>query len=349
MAGKPAVQQKELALDLRRLRFFVKVVDLGSITRAADVLHIAQPALSQQIIMIERLFGQPLLVRGRSGVAPTRAGRVAYRHIQLLLRQLDQAKTEVAAASEGLSGRVTVGVVPYSCANGLVLALMQEVTARYPGILLHIHENFEGVLAAELLQGRMDLAFLYELAPRDGLLYSPLVAESLSVVAATASSIALPPGQAVDLAALGDFPLLLPSRIHAMRQMIEVCFEAKTTKLRVLAEIESLDTLVAAVRQGLGAAILPALTASALAREPGIDVKPLVGVTRELMLYLCTAEHHAPSEAVLAVHDLAADLAGRRLPAAPANEPSPDRRGTASRGTGRVRKRADAASHAVRR
>ncbi|MBU6496959.1 MAG: LysR family transcriptional regulator, partial [Rhodospirillales bacterium] len=264
MADLRAALQRGLVLDLRRLRFFVKVVDLGSITRAADVLHIAQPALSQHIIMIERLFGQPLLVRGRSGVAPTRAGRVAYRHIQLLLRQLDRAKAEVAAAGEGLSGRVTVGVVPYNSANGLVLALMQEVATRYPGILLHIHENFEGVLAAELLQGRMDLAFLYELAPRAGLLYSPLVAESLSVVAATASSISLPPGQTVDLAALGEFPLLLPSRIHAMRQMIEVCFEARTTKPRVLAEIESLDTLVAAVRQGLGAAILPTLTAIAM-------------------------------------------------------------------------------------
>ncbi len=334
-------------MDLRRLRSFVKVVDLGSISRAADVLHIAQPALSQQIIMIERLFGQPLLERRRSGVAPTRAGRVAYRHMQLLLRQLEQAKTDVRAAGEGLGGRVTVGVVPYSCANGLVLALMQEVAARYPRILLHIHENFEGVLAAELLQGRMDLAFLYELTPREGLFYSPLVAESLSVVAATGGRISLPPGQTVDLAALAELPLLLPSRIHAVRQMIEACFEARTTKPRVIAEIESLNTLVAAVRQGLGAAILPTLAASAMAGSSEIDVKPLAGVTSELMFFLCMAEHHAPSEAVLAVHDLAADLAGRRLRPGVAHDPSANPAPGASVDAGRTRKRANAAPRTV--
>ena len=325
----------------------MKVVDLGSITRAADVLHIAQPALSQQIIMIERLFGQPLLERRRSGVTPTRAGRVAYRHMQLLLRQLEQAKADVGAAGEGLSGRVTVGVVPYSCANGLVLALMQEVAARYPRILLHIHENFEGVLAAELLQGRMDLAFLYELAPREGLFYSPLVAESLSVVAAAGGGILLPPGQTVDLAALAEVPLLLPSRIHAVRQMIEACFEARATKPRVLAEIESLETLVAAVRQALGAAILPTLAANAMAGGSGIDVRPVAGVTTELMLFLCMAEHHAPSEAVLAVHDLAAGLAGRRLRPGMPQAASTCRPAAASTGAGRMRKRANTAPRAA--
>jgi len=328
------------------LRFFVKVVDLGSITRAADVLHIAQPALSQHIIMIERLFGLPLLVRGKSGVTPTRAGRVAYRHIQLLLRQLEQAKTDVRAADEGLSGRVTVGVVPYSCANGLVLGLMQEVAARYPRILLHVHENFEGVLVAELLQGRMDLAFLYELTPREGLLYSPLVAESLSVVAAAGGKVSLPPGPAVDLATLAGLPLLLPSRIHAMRQMIEACFEARTTRPRVLAEIESLNTLVAAVRQGLGAAILPTLAAGAMALHSDIEVKPLLGMTTELMLFLCMAEHHAPSESVLAVHDLAADLAGRRLPPAAARELPTASPGPASAGAQRMSKGANAGRRA---
>jgi len=305
-------------VDLRRLRSFVKVVDLGSITRTADALHIAQPALSQQILSIERLFGQPLLVRGKSGVTPTKAGRIAYRHAQVMLRQLEQARTDVRAAGDGLQGRVSAGVVPYSCASGLVLALLQEVANRYPQILLHIHENFEGVLAAELLQGKMDLAFLYELTPRPGLLYSPLNVEPLCVVAAHAMAPTLASSQATDPATWAELPLLLPSRIHAIRQMVEAYFEANQIKPRVLAEIESLETLCAAVREGLGAAILPALAARAVAGGPKIVVKPLHGEATELMLFLCTAETLGPSEAVLAVHDLAADLAGRRLAAGPA-------------------------------
>jgi LysR family nitrogen assimilation transcriptional regulator len=312
-AGAGDRAKAKATVDLRRLRSFVKVVDLGSITRAADVLHVAQPALSQQILSIERLFGQPLLVRGKSGVTPTKAGRIAYRHAQVMLRQLEQARSEVRKAGDGLQGRVTVGVVPYSSASGLVLALMQEVADRYPQILLHIHENFEGVLAEELLQGRMDMAFLYELSARPGLLYSPLNTEPLCIVAARGTAPALAPGQPVDPVALADFPLLLPSRIHAIRQMVEAYFEANQVKPRVLAEIESLETLGAAVREGLGGAILPALAARAIADCPSFVVRRLLGEATELMLFLCAAESHAPSEAVLAVHDLAADLAGRRL------------------------------------
>jgi LysR family nitrogen assimilation transcriptional regulator len=289
------------------------VIDLGSITRAADVLHVAQPALSQQILSIERAFGRPLLVRGKKGVTPTKAGLIAYRHAQLLLRQFEQAKAEVRTASEQLSGRVTLGVVPYSCASGLVLQLMKSVTERYPGILLHIHENFEGVLASDLLQGRMDIAFLYETSPKKGLFYSPLMMESLWVVAPQTLLPAMSCERDIDISALANVPLLLPSRIHAIRQVIEACFEGHDFKPRLLAEIESLDTLTAAVRQGLGAAILPSFATGSLDAEPGILIRPLVGTTSQLMLSLCTAEHLPPSEAVMTVHDLAADLASRLL------------------------------------
>jgi LysR family nitrogen assimilation transcriptional regulator len=302
-------------LDLRRLRSFVKVVDLGSITRAADVLHVAQPALSQQILAIERLFGRPLLVRGKTGVTPTKAGLVAYRHAQLVLRQLDQAKADVLAASDGLRGRVSVGVVPYSCASGLVIELMKAVADCHPGILLHIHENFEGVLAADLLQGRMDLAFLYEVAPKPGLFYSPLMTEPLCVVAAESLGIATAPGRDIELPALARVPLLLPSRIHAIRLVIEACFESHQFQPHLLAEVESLETLVAAVQQGLGAAILPVFAAEAIGPEPGVIVRRLAGVPSEVTLFLCTAEQQPPSEAVMAVHDLAADLAAHLLSA----------------------------------
>ena len=142
--------------------------------------------------------------------------------------------------------------MPYSCASGLVLALMQETASRYPQILLHIHENFEGVLAEELLQGRMDLAFLYELSARPGLLYSPLNTEPLCVVAARATAPALASGRAVDPVALADFPLLLPSRIHAIRQMVEAYFEANQVKPRVLAEIEVAGNAVRGSAGGAG-------------------------------------------------------------------------------------------------
>ena len=95
------------------------VVDAGSITRAADLLHIAQPALSQQMTALESLFGQQLLSRSKQGVEPTEAGRVLYRHARVILRQLEQAHAEVEVVGRELAGGVSVGLAPYSTVNAL--------------------------------------------------------------------------------------------------------------------------------------------------------------------------------------------------------------------------------------
>ena len=92
-------------MNLRRLKYFVKIVDIGSLTQAADVLHIAQPALSQQLATLEGEVRQQLLVRTKRGVTPTEAGKVLYRHAQLILRQCEQARVDMNAAGRGPVGR----------------------------------------------------------------------------------------------------------------------------------------------------------------------------------------------------------------------------------------------------
>src|SRR5256885_9512020 len=99
-----------IEMNLRRLKYFVKIVDIGSLTQAADILHIAQPALSQQLATLEGEVHQQLLVRTKRGVTPTEAGKVLYRHAQLILRQCDQAQVDMQAAGRGLSGAVSVGL-----------------------------------------------------------------------------------------------------------------------------------------------------------------------------------------------------------------------------------------------
>ena len=105
-------------MNLRRLKYFVKIVDIGSLTQAADVLHIAQPALSQQLATLEGEVRQQLLVRTKRGVTPTEAGKVLYRHAQLILRQCEQARVDMEAAGAGLSGAVSVGLAPGTAAAG---------------------------------------------------------------------------------------------------------------------------------------------------------------------------------------------------------------------------------------
>ena len=108
-------------MNLRRLKYFVKIVDIGSLTQAADVLHIAQPALSQQIATLEGEFRQQLLVRTKRGVTPTEAGQILYRHAQIILRQFEQAQSDVSHSGQSLSGQVSVGLAPGTAASALAL------------------------------------------------------------------------------------------------------------------------------------------------------------------------------------------------------------------------------------
>ena len=147
-------------MNIRRLQYFVKIVDIGSLTQAADVLHVAQPALSQQLATLEAEVRQQLLLRTTRGVTPTEAGKVLYRHAQLILRQCEQAKSEMSASNAGINGAVSVGLAPGTAAAGLALPLLRTTRARHPGILLYLNETYGSTLSEMIMNGRMDMAVL---------------------------------------------------------------------------------------------------------------------------------------------------------------------------------------------
>ena len=90
-------------MNFRRLKYFVKIVDIGSLTQAAEVLHIAQPALSQQVATLEGELNQQLLIRTKRGVTPTDAGKILYTHARAILRQCEQAQLAVHNVGKALS------------------------------------------------------------------------------------------------------------------------------------------------------------------------------------------------------------------------------------------------------
>lgn len=295
-------------MDTRRLHSFVKIVDAGSITRAADILRIAQPALSQHVSQLERDFGHQLLVRSKRGVAPTEAGRALYRHAQLILRQIEQAQAAVAVSGQAPAGAVSVGIAPYSTGAALALPLLQAVRERYPNIVLHINENFGGVISEAIMTGRMDMAFIYDAGPLRGVRFEPMRTEELYLIAGAGLPGALPDGDEVPVAALADVPLLLPSRIHTIRRVVDAAFARAELSPAVTGEIESVLTLVSAVRAGLGATVLPWSAARAILDLEQLTVRRIVSPAIEVKLSLCTSEHEPLSEAALAVHGVFHEL-----------------------------------------
>lgn len=260
-------------MDTRRLFSFVRIVDAGSITRAADILHIAQPALSQQVTALEAHFGQQLLIRSKQGVEPTDAGRALYRHAQVILRQVESAQAEVSVIGRELAGGVSVGLAPYSTVSAIALPLLTAVRERYPSILLHINENFGGVLSEAMMTGRMDMALLYDAGPIKGVDFERLLTEELMVVAPAGTGLPGGTGTAISIRELVDLPLLLPGPMHTIRKVVEQAYEYAFEQARVVGEVESVTLMAQAVRNGLGATVLPLSVARRIMNVENLELR----------------------------------------------------------------------------
>ena len=248
-------------MELRQLRYFVRIVELGSMGRAAAELGVVTSALSQQISRLEGELSTRLLQRTSTGVLPTDAGVAFWRQAQLVLRHADEAAR--AAQQARLSGHVSVGLAP-STAAVLGLPLMQAMRARYPDVRLHLVENLSGHLTQMLNARQLDLAVLFQSEAARRWSVMPLLDEALFVIGPPDLP-HLPSSADVRLDALGALPLILPSGPHGLRALLNQSFQRAGLTPQVVAEIDGLALLMDAVCAGLGATIQPG---SAAARLP---------------------------------------------------------------------------------
>ena len=297
---------RSMTINLRRLKYFVKIVDVGSLTQAADLLHIAQPAISQQLATLEGEVRQLLLLRTKRGVTPTEAGKVLYRHAQLILRQCDQAMVDMQAASLGISGSVCIGLAPGTMAAELGLPLLRTLRARYPGIVPYLNENYGTTLSELVMSGRMDLAVLY--GGRDaihGLQFLPLLRESLYLVGPAS----LPcPGESISVKDLAEFDLYLPRSYNYLRRLVDEAFASLGLKPKVVAEIESAKTLTALIGDGLGAAIVPTSLARELIQDCNAWQARIVSPEIDARLSLCQSDHLPLSEPAKVVKEVMMEI-----------------------------------------
>ncbi|MDQ0732393.1 nitrogen assimilation transcriptional regulator NAC [Arthrobacter sp. B1I2] len=289
-------------MDTRKLAYFVKIVDSGSITKAAAALHVAQPALSQQVSALETELKQRLLIRSKQGVEPTAAGHTLYRHAQTILRLVEQARLDVAASGAAPSGRVSIAIAPYSMASSLTPRIISEVGRRYPDIVLHITEIYGGVLSEAIKNGRLDMALIYEPGPIRGVQFTTLIVEDLHLVVNARRDIGVEPGEGtIGLEAAATLGMFLPEQNHTLRQVVQAGIEGKGMKLRLVGEVESVPSLTRLLRSDLGATILPKSAADALFHEEDFRVLRIVDPALQCKIALCTPDHEPLSEAASAV------------------------------------------------
>jgi LysR family tcuABC transcriptional regulator len=243
-------------MEIRQLRYFVVIVECGSLSRASRQLHIAQPALSQQLAKLEDEIGKPLLTRTSKGVTPTDNGQALYHHAGFLLRQLDQALSVVRRGSAVVNGMVSVGL-PATTVATIGLDLVQRVRKRYPGILINVVEGMSGHIGHLMRLGQLDLAVLFNNNLAADLAVEPLFVEELFLIVPEHSTMVEPDRTSISIAEAAGLPIVLPTMAHGLRQRIATEFEDRDLKANIVAEIDSLALLMNCVHDGIGATIKP--------------------------------------------------------------------------------------------
>lgn len=283
-------------MELRLLSSFVRVAELGSFSRAALDLQVAQPALSRQIRKLEEELGVDLLYRNGRGVAPTHAGEILLRSARAILAEVDTAIREVRETRGVMAGSAVIGLPP-TVGRVLSIPLARQVRARFPGVSLKIVEGFSGHLLEWLTSGRIDVGVLYAEPTMPMMIAEPLVDEDLMLIGRADMMPALDADGTIGLARIRGLPLVVPSRPHALRRHIDQAAAQAAVPLDIVLEVDALFSMVETVRQGLGFTILPECAARRDIDEGVLRAARLENPRMSRTLYVATAAQRSGSVA----------------------------------------------------
>lgn len=285
-------------MDLRQLTALVTVAEVGSVTRASQLLHLVQPAVTRQIRTLEEELGVRLFERTRQGMVLTSAGEVMVGRARRALQELERATAEIRPAPGQVTGIVTVGVLE-SLVDLVPRRLAMAIRDKHPGIKLRILSGYSGYLQHWLDDGDVDLALLYNLADTPSLAVVPLVEELLWAIAPP--DVGLDPKLPVEWERLLEHPLVLPISGHGLRSLIDQARSAVGARPDITIETNSMVLQKQMVLAGYGWTVLPAAGVAADVAAGVLSGAPLAGpeTTRSVVLGLPRAVRTpAPVEVV---------------------------------------------------
>lgn len=243
-------------MDLKQLEYFVRVAELGSFTKAAQALDVAQPALSRQVRLLEVELRQNLLIRNGRGATPTEAGKLLLEHGRGILHQVERAREELGRVRGALAGRVAIGLPP-SLARVLTVPLTRAFRAQLPEASISISEGLSATMQEWLQTGRLDIAVLYNAMPAPDISIHPLQDEDLLLVMPRPPGLAEePPPPPLPLAEVAALPLVIPSRPNAVRMHVEAEMANIGCRPNIALEIDGVSAILDLVADGAGCALL---------------------------------------------------------------------------------------------
>ncbi len=238
------------SMELRSIQYFVQVADEGSITRTADKIGIAQPALTRHIKQLEAELGTQLLTRLPRGVRLTTSGRDFLDHARAIMLEVARASEHVRTKAQEPRGRAVMGTSP-TLAPLLLPRCLARARQQCPTVTLKVVEGFSPQLLDALLTGRLDLAVMTNPPRTTALSLMPLCSEPLVVIA--------PPGvrgtrDAFSLAELASTPFIITV---GLRTLAEQQLASFGVSLKVEAEVDSVEAIRRLLVSGVGMTIMP--------------------------------------------------------------------------------------------
>jgi LysR family nitrogen assimilation transcriptional regulator len=309
-------------MNLKQLEYFVHVAELGSFSKAALVLGIAQPALSRQVRALEVDLRETLLLRNGRGVELTEPGRRLMEHGVAILQQMERAREDIVSGRDEPAGAIVIGLPP-SIGRQLTLPLIDAVRRRLPRARLSVVEGLSAHITEWILTGRVDIGLVHNPGPEPALETTPVLAEDLCLITRRdAAGERHPRRRPLKLRELPAWPLIVPERSHTMRKLLEAQAALAGIKLEVAWEVSSIPSIIDLVCAGYGNAVLSASAVNASGRASELSVQPLVEprLTSVLCLAASATRRATPLQrqaAQLLTELVAALLAGDgRLPGA---------------------------------
>jgi len=240
-------------MQLRHLRYFVKIVEAGSFSRAASTIHVAQPALSQQIAELEEQLGLSLLQRSARGVRPTAAGEVLYREALSILQQIERLPGIVRSSGGEIEGAVSVGMSSTLAAT-LGGRFIETCKAALPKVTLKFSVADSHSIKARVESHALDMAVVFEDELIPIFSRKPLFRQRLYLIGREPLS---SPSDSVSLSKVVTLPLVLPGQLNVLRSVVDRAFAGAGVSPNLVAEADVLSSILSALQTGIGYTILP--------------------------------------------------------------------------------------------
>ena len=274
------------AMDLRQLDYFVHVAELGSFSRAASLLSVAQSALSHRVRQLEVELKQPLLYRNGRGVVPTEAGKRLLVHARGILMQVNRTREELAGMRGTPTGHVVVGLPP-TFERLFTVPLVKHFRERFPGASIGMMEGLSAAVVEWVTTGRVDIGLVFNPAPSPAIEIRPLLEAPMFLVSAAGRKKAVHGPVAVK--ELPGYPLIVPSRPNANRMRIETQLAQFGLKPSIALECDGIESILDLVREGYGHAVLPLSSLHGYGAGEGFALRPIVKPKLSIQVSLVTS------------------------------------------------------------